>query len=488
MKLPRLNRKKKSKSKNLASKYAKKGLKFGLKAIFLNPFVLAGFAIILSFAAALMLLTSSSDANCAPKDDLDPEVVQTVDGPNGNLNTSLDNKVGANKPNIKKFIDFANENLGLSGTQIASLIAIGARESGWNPQAGNASGGVGGIFQWSGAHGNTINGNRLGSHTDKTGIDPNDVNTWTLENEFKLVEAELSSSKTKVVQQFIDNIQSSEKGDFEANLKIWSVGYEGVAWSDGQTKAKDVKQYAQDAMMEFPELATINGDINKLNDLIGKNITSGTPQPTPVGDQKEDCDDEEGSDEETENPKEYNSKTMRSWKRNEVPENLQKDIRDPEKAGVMWHGEGWRLNWSTDGIYGNCTDFADTYMEHLYPKMKRSSVYGHGYQVTQKMYELNKDDSFFGSSSEIRTKPKAGDIGSSGVGIPGHVFIVVHVYKSGDMLIAEQNTPYSGFMTGNGKEWNYSYVGKDIYTADQGTYANSNFWRPAGQKPQWNGK
>jgi len=151
--------------------------------------------------------------------------------------TTLTAKEVANKANIseeraKDVIQILNYQLSQEGFSLAGSagsLAVAERESGFDPKAVNTSGGVAGYFQWSGWS-STINGNRWASAPQKT-----------LEStvELKLMSIELNGAYADVKSKMQT---ASDAG--EASL-YWSEHYEGVALSDGQTKADKLKENAK---------------------------------------------------------------------------------------------------------------------------------------------------------------------------------------------------------------------------------------------------
>ncbi|HEX0027650.1 phage tail tip lysozyme [Streptococcus pyogenes] len=119
------------------------------------------------------------------------------------------------------------ENFTLAGS--TGSLAVAERESGFDPKAVNTSGGVAGYFQWSGWS-STINGNRWGQAESKT-LD-GDV-------ELKLMSAELGGSYKTVKEEM------QKATDAKDAALYWSEHYEGVALSDGQTKAEELKADAK---------------------------------------------------------------------------------------------------------------------------------------------------------------------------------------------------------------------------------------------------
>lgn len=133
------------------------------------------------------------------------------------------------------------EKEGFSGAGAAGAIAVGARESGWNSKATNSGGGVAGWFQWSGFS-NSVNGSRI---TAEGSIKAGDASTLTPENEIKLLHRELNSGYKKA-KTTVGNATDPEQA-----AKDWSVNYEGVALSDGQSKVAQTIADADTAYILF---------------------------------------------------------------------------------------------------------------------------------------------------------------------------------------------------------------------------------------------
>ena len=117
---------------------------------------------------------------------------------------------------------FKNE-LHMSGDNIAAALAIGLRESGFNPLAVNPSGAVKGIWQW-GAGG--INGNRYGSTAD------------TVEGQVALAITELRTTHMVTLNHMHD-------ASLQASLDAWDVNFEGLALSDPQRKTEQTAATAK---------------------------------------------------------------------------------------------------------------------------------------------------------------------------------------------------------------------------------------------------
>lgn len=141
----------------------------------------------------------------------------------------------------------------------SGALAVGQRESMFDPQAINPAGGVAGLFQWSG-WGSFINGDRIHSEGSIQGMD---LSTLTLDNEFKLMDKELNGSYSKV-----KTLLSKSKDPVQA-AKDWSLYYEGVSLSDGQTNLEMISQLANQWYAYFNGSASSGGDIKLLNDVLG---------------------------------------------------------------------------------------------------------------------------------------------------------------------------------------------------------------------------
>ncbi|MGT2907777.1 phage tail tip lysozyme [Streptococcus dentiloxodontae] len=142
----------------------------------------------------------------------------------------------------------STENFTLAGS--SGSLAVAERESGFDPTAANTSGGVAGYFQWSGWS-STINGNRWAQASSKT---------LSSDVELQLMSTELNGSYANVKTEMQKATDPSE-----ASL-YWSTHYEGVALSDGQTKAEELEKDAQ-----------------KWYDIFEGTITTGTTSTTRDG-------------------------------------------------------------------------------------------------------------------------------------------------------------------------------------------------------------
>src|SRR5574341_1289658 len=153
----------------------------------------------------------------------------------GSLNiTSKDlaSKANISEEKAQNVIDIANylmskERFSIQGA--SGALAVAERESGFDPKAENIGGGVAGIFQWSGWS-NNVNGNRWSKAENRT---------LSMDVELKLMSAELNGAYKRT-----KDLVSVSTDPRQASLD-WSQYYEGVALSDGQTKADKLQDDAQ---------------------------------------------------------------------------------------------------------------------------------------------------------------------------------------------------------------------------------------------------
>ncbi|MGY3713670.1 MULTISPECIES: phage tail tip lysozyme [Lactococcus] len=147
----------------------------------------------------------------------------------------------------------------------SGALAVAQRESMFDPQAINPAGGVAGLFQWSG-WGSFINGDRIHSEGSIKGMD---LTTLTLDNELTLMDKELNGSFSKVktlLRKSKDPVQAA---------KDWSLYYEGVSLSDGQTNLELISQLANQWYAYFNGSGSSGGAIKLLNEVLGKKVGSG---------------------------------------------------------------------------------------------------------------------------------------------------------------------------------------------------------------------
>lgn len=137
----------------------------------------------------------------------------------------LAEKASISEQSAQNAIDIANYLMGNEGFTVqgaAGALAVAEHESGFNPEAVNTSGGVAGIFQWSGWS-NTISGNRWQRASEQT---------LSMSVQLELVSTELNSN-FKHVKELVSNATDARQASLD-----WTVHYEGVALSDPQTKSE----------------------------------------------------------------------------------------------------------------------------------------------------------------------------------------------------------------------------------------------------------
>ena len=193
----------------------------------------------------------------------------------GGLNLTakdLATKAKVSEEKAQNIIDIAShllskERFTLQGT--SGALAVAERESGFDPEAVNDSGGVAGIFQWSGWS-NNINGNRWAQAESRT---------LSMEVELKLVSSELNGSYRKT-----KDLVSVSEDPRQASLD-WSLYYEGVALSDGQTKADELQDNAQKWYDLLKDYVGFEGDDKDIAGVMSTKIPSGWEIDTPYNGQ-----------------------------------------------------------------------------------------------------------------------------------------------------------------------------------------------------------
>lgn len=141
-------------------------------------------------------------------------------------------KAGISVERGKDVIALFDHMVGQEGATLqgaSAVLAIAERESGFDPKAVNPGGGVAGYLQWSGWS-NTINGDRWANAPSRT-LDS--------KVELELLHKELSTTHAHVKKYL------STAKDSGAAALYFSEKYEGVALSDGQTKADKLQADAK---------------------------------------------------------------------------------------------------------------------------------------------------------------------------------------------------------------------------------------------------
>ncbi|WAM37678.1 phage tail tip lysozyme [Leuconostoc pseudomesenteroides] len=174
-------------------------------------------------ALMCVMVFSTQNANCWNDD-------TTIDDGGTSIGGDWKDPNSATHKAIQHAIDRFHKEIKMSGDNIAAAIAIGLRESGFNPKAVNPAGSVKGIWQW-GAGG--INGNRFGDTAD------------TVQAQVQLAINELHSSHkaTLIGLAAANNINSS--------MVAWDTKFEGVGENDPQRKVADTAKTAEEVKKVF---------------------------------------------------------------------------------------------------------------------------------------------------------------------------------------------------------------------------------------------
>ena len=369
-------------------------------------------------------------------------------------------KIGGKTDVADRIKEWATEQ-GFSGSQIAVMLAVGARESGLDPKADNPSGGVHGVWQWSNGG---INGDRMAWLRNQGG----DIDS--LEDQFKLLKYELGTAYyNPVIQVFAKNPGSSEKEIYE-NLDIWETRFEGLVKSDqAQRKEEVVLQYIDAIFKHYPDLKDMPQGPNFL-DNFNATSTNSSVSSDAKSDDLSGCasDDEMGTlpDWTGEVPADA---TAWGYKHGQLPDSLKPYAKDPSKMGLDFGGsKGWVEN------TGQCVDLTVSL---------GNIIWGHSGIVIGDGWKQAEAWASGVFKNKVKEKPTSGAIFSTGTAFPGHTGIVAHVFKNGDVLTIEQNTPLSGHTIGHINTWNYR-----IFTVAEQKAEHMTFAYPDNPKPNWGTK
>ena len=171
----------------------------------------------------LIMIVSTQGEDCWNDDTVISDVGKGFGGDWHDLNSKT-------AQNMRHAADRFQKELHMSGDNIAAALAIGIRESGFNPEAYNPSGQVKGIWQWGAG---SVNGNRYKDTPD------------TVEGQVQLAINELRSShkETMILLATANNIESS--------LVAWDTKFEGVHENDPQRKVGETTKTAQEIKKLF---------------------------------------------------------------------------------------------------------------------------------------------------------------------------------------------------------------------------------------------
>ncbi|MFT8757340.1 phage tail tip lysozyme [Leuconostoc pseudomesenteroides] len=328
--------------------------------------------------------------------------------------------------NMLKAVSFFKNKEGLSGDNIAAILAIGWRESSWDPTATNPAGSVVGIFQW-GAGG--VNGNRFGS-TEKS-----------LESELNLAHRELHSSHKAAL------VGLASAGTIDDSAAAWDVKFEGVGLGDPQRKVSDVLANAN-AIKKVFEL-NFAGHID-LNASDSTGISQLADNANSVTNLLSDCaggaDDTNGTG---------TDDIKGAWQPEQVPLAYRKYIH---KVLSLANSKG---DWLRVG--GQCFDYSVSMAAKIW------SGWGNNTMTTGHNAEQLAVDIGATFHTSVSNVPSAGAISS----VPSvHTYIVEHVFANGDIFVSEQNmAKMSGDAIGQKCTYNYRVITKAQYKASGDTFA-----------------
>lgn len=193
--------------------------------------------VVLPFLLLMSILTATLTVQTAEASE-DCSSLQEQESNNG---SDINNSEDVKKVRDTFFKELTKTN-GFSGAGASGALARGELESHFDIQAQNPSGGVAGVFQWSG-WGNTINGNRIHSEGSIKGTD---LATLTLENQVKLMNHELKGSYNSVTQKV------GKATEPEQAYMDWTQYYEGIVPNDSsQTNEAAGKALATKFYVEY---------------------------------------------------------------------------------------------------------------------------------------------------------------------------------------------------------------------------------------------
>ncbi|MCS9992736.1 peptidase [Weissella confusa] len=182
-------------------------------------FLVGGMFLLMLFVG---LMAGSEDEGCYATDTTQTSASGTIGG------DWKDKNSGTHKA-MQYAADQFKNNLHMSGDNIAAALAIGLRESGFNPAAVNPSGAVKGIWQW-GSGG--INGNRYGTTPDT-------------------VEGQVSLAITELRTTHMATLTHMSNADLSASLEAWDVYFEGLTVGDPQRKVAQITATATEVKKVF---------------------------------------------------------------------------------------------------------------------------------------------------------------------------------------------------------------------------------------------
>lgn len=167
-----------------------------------------------------------------------------------------------------------------------------------------------------------------------------------------------------------------------------------------------------------------------------------------------------------------------AWKPKDLPEELKKYAIDPESVGLPWKGPYGKDPWITTypSGAGQCVELTVSLTPLLWNgnDKKMAMASGNGWMNATSYAEKN--------GGKVTNEPKAGAVFST-TQAKNHTGVISHVFANGDVLLVEQNTPYSGHAIGEPCTWNFrlmkgasakAYMTSIWYPGDAGFEPNKN--------------
>lgn len=227
------------------------------------------------FAAIFAILFDSENGNDG--DDCSGDYSEYHAGKITGTGGDWTKKGTASYKTAKAIFDFLTKEMGFSGAGGAGAVAVAIRESTLNPKAMNTGGKVAGLFQWS-MDGSPNAGSGGKGRLSLGGIIKSSKDL-TVDKELKLTKYELNHGYS-VVKSAVGKATNPQKA-----AEQWSLKYEGVSLSDGQTK---VDQIHSDAVRAYKLFS--GSKVKAKSSLLGK-AQKGASSASDSASMDDGCDD-----------------------------------------------------------------------------------------------------------------------------------------------------------------------------------------------------
>lgn len=148
------------------------------------------------------------------------------------------------------------------------------------------------------------------------------------------------------------------------------------------------------------------------------------------------------------------------WKREDLPDDMKKYAIDLESIGMSWgNPNGWCSS-GYEGRWGQCVDLSRAVIKNLWQKDGKQgpieNASSNGIDLADTIASVY--------GGKVTDTPSAGAVaGCEDITVYGHTFVVSHVFENGDILVVEQNTPYSGDTISQPATWDYRVLTKSEY-------------------------